>query len=75
MTDWTAKVELGRGIMAAPRFSRADQVARGPEDEKFALGDLMADIDNLDDERLDDLARQIGHNKTGANLKSYRRSL
>ena len=65
-------VESGRSIMAAPRLSRAEQVTRGPEDFKFTLGDLLANGDDLDDERLNELAEQIGFNLTGQNLKSYR---
>jgi hypothetical protein len=72
MTDWAAVVESGRGIMAAPRLSRSERLTRGPEDEKFALGDLLAEIEDLDDGCLDTLAQQIGHNLTSANLRSYR---
>jgi hypothetical protein len=41
----------------------------GPLDEKFALGDLICEVG---DEELDELAREIGHNLTSANLRSYR---
>lgn len=41
----------------------------GPEDEKFALGDLVSDVT---DDQLDRLANEIDHNLTGASLRSYR---
>lgn len=66
MTDSTGKATAGRAIMGSPRRSRA----LGPSDEKFALGDLVADVP---DELLDDLAEQIGYNLKGAHLRSYRR--
>lgn len=58
--------------MAAPRLGRTEQVTRGPEDFKFGLGDLLAGDDDLDNEAFEWLAREIGHNLTSANLKSYR---
>jgi hypothetical protein len=69
MTDWTEKVESGRTIMRAPRLSRSQRVMLGPQDEKFALGDLMCDVE---DDELEVLAQAIGFNLTAANLKSYR---
>jgi hypothetical protein len=55
--------------MAAPRLGRAQRASLGPEDEKFALGDLVSDVA---DDQLDRLAHEIGHNLTGASLRSYR---
>jgi hypothetical protein len=69
VTDWAEKVESGRAIMAAPRLGRAQRVSLGPQDEKFALGDLLSDVE---DDQLERLARGIGHNLTAATLKSYR---
>lgn len=69
MTDWTEKVESGRAIMAAPRLSRSQRVSLGPEDEKFALGDLMHDVE---DGQLEGLAAAIDSNLTASTLKSYR---
>ena len=63
MIDWAEVVESGRAIMAAPRLGQAGELSRGPEDEKFALGDLLCDVA---DDRLDGLAHEIGHNLTGA---------
>ncbi|MDQ1629565.1 MAG: hypothetical protein QOI54_3309 [Actinomycetota bacterium] len=75
MSDWTMLVEAGRGIIAASRLGGPAVVARGPQDEKFALGDLLAGLegaDELDDDQLNELAREIGPGLTGGNLKSYR---
>lgn len=69
MTDWTEKAESGRAIMAAPRLGRSERVSLGPQDEKFALGDLLSDVE---DDKLEPLAKAIGHNLSAANLKSYR---
>jgi hypothetical protein len=68
--DWTQLVESGRAIMEAPpRLSRAQRVLLGPEDEKFALGDLLCGVE---EGQFGQLADEIGHNLTAANLKSYR---
>ena len=69
MSDWAERVESGRAIMGGPRLGRAQRASLGPEDEKFALGDLISDVA---DDQLDQLAHQIGHNLTAGNLRSYR---
>lgn len=69
MNDCAHLVESGRAIMASPRLGRAERVSLGPQDEKFALGDLLA---HVADEELDAIAGAIGHNLSGAGLRSYR---
>lgn len=69
VTDWSEKVEPGRAILSAPRLGRAQQAALGPTDHKFALGDLLSDVE---DDELEQLADALGDNLTAANLKSYR---
>jgi hypothetical protein len=62
-------VESGRAILGAPRLSRAERVTRASEDEKFLLGDLIGEVP---DDDLEQLAKELGHNLTPHNLKSYR---
>ena len=69
MTDWEELVEPGRAILSAPRLGRAERASSGPSDEKFALGDLFLGVE---DEQLEWLAGRLGHNLTGAGLRSYR---
>lgn len=42
--EWSTWVEEGARLLAAPPLRRSEQVARGPEDPKFALGDFLATI-------------------------------
>lgn len=42
--EWSNWVEEGARLLAAPPLRRSEQVARGPEDPKFALGDFLATI-------------------------------
>ena len=42
--EWSTWVEEGARLLAAPPLRRSEQVARGPEDPKFAIGDFLATI-------------------------------
>ena len=55
--------------MSASRLGRAQRTSLGAEDEKFALGDLLSDVE---DDQLEQLADDIGSDLTAAGLKSYR---
>jgi hypothetical protein len=66
--DWDDQVELGRALADAPRLGRADASKRGPEDPKWALGDLAATIP---EEHLDRFAKEIG--VSPSDVRAYRR--
>ena len=52
MDDWEKLVESGRAIISVPGLGRAERASCGPNDEKFALGDLLVGVEDDDLERL-----------------------
>jgi hypothetical protein len=69
MSERSTLVESGRSIMTASRLAGDDDKRA---DEKFPLGDLLLAVDDLDDEHLKVIAKEIGYGLTGGTLKSYR---
>lgn len=65
---WDDQVESGRALADAPRLSRADAAKRGPEDPKWALGDLAATVP---EEHLDRFSKEIG--VSPSDVRAYRR--
>lgn len=67
-SEWQSWLERGRVLVDAPPLSRADKSKRGPEDAKWALGDLMLEIP---DHRVEAYARELGEERAST-LRQYR---
>lgn len=54
--SWSSWIEQGRALLAAPPLTRGEKKAKGQDDPKWALGDLLLE---LPEQRLDRFAEEL----------------